>query len=108
MATKKRPAPKSKKPVRKASAPAPSKKKAKAAPAKGNKAKPVKATKATKTKSSAAAKKPSNNGANAKPKTPAPKKQPSYESNEPLEQSGASVDLVKLAKEASLKRLLRN
>ena len=107
MATKKRPAPKSKKPTKKATAPAPSRK---AAPAKGKAkataAKATKATKATKTKSSAAAKKPSSNGANAKPKAPAPKK--TYVTSEPVEHSEAAVDLVKLAKDAALKRLLRN
>lgn len=110
MATKKRPAPKSKKPVKK-SAPAP---KSKAAPAKAAKsakapkakAKPAKPAKQAKT----AAKKPSDDAQLASRgngiKAPAPK-QPAAIS-EPLEQSEASTDLVKLAKSAALKRLLRN
>ena len=99
MATKKRPVPKSKKPTKKASAPAPSKK---AASAGGTKAK---AAKATKTKSTAASKKPSNNGAKVKPKAPAPKR--TVQIAEPVEHSEAAVDLVKLAKDAALKRLMR-
>ena len=103
MATKKRPVPKSKKPVKK-SAPAPSKK---AAPAKSVKAKAGKATKTiTKTKTSNAAKKPSNNGTKVKPKAPSPKK--TNETSEPVEHSEAAVDLMKLAKDAALKRLLRS
>lgn len=98
MATKKRPVPKSKKPIKK-SAPAPSKK---AAPARGAKAK---AAKVSKTKSNAA-KKPSNNGTKVKPKTPSPKK--TNQTSEPVEHSEAAVDLVKLAKDAALKRLLRS
>lgn len=99
MATKKRSVPKSKKPTKKSSA-APSKK---AAPAKGTK---VKAAKATKTKAIKTTKKPSNNGAKAKPKAPEPTQ--TEEIAEPVEHSRSAIDLLKLAKDAALKRLLRS